>query len=456
MRKIIIWTLLVCAGVLAGGCGGKPTFATAVSTEADPAIAAWRAARQAIDKLDGAPVKGLVFTVYYPAKDCPTGATSYMPDPQAGGKVAAIIASAAKGVPSVGSRVQALTADGMLMGRGVAVLAIGGGVDCKAAAVPITGDRLKTGKTLAVAVSKVNRLKLILAFSEMRLNFENGKGIRANDFLRGVLDFSPRGTVLLGGNGMNLPGKTDISPLAGEQYYNGKVVSGHVVAMGIGGPLEIVTARANEFVPAPKTAVVTKSDGPWIITLDHKPAAEVYRRLRGMKDSEKFISDCKYPVGLIVSPGQAYLRMILDWVAPDGKNKAGKKAMFPPGSLRFRGPIAKGSHMEILKGGDDAQAILDSAKTCTSQALAAARDKKADPVLLLVSDCFFRGARLRFHRPGREDEVKDGIAAGMGKTSLPVFGFYAFGQFGPIGGKYQGMSHGFMQNTFLAAAVSVK
>ena len=138
------------------------------------------------------------------------------------------------------------------------------------------------------------------------------------------------------------------------------------------------------------------------VWIDGKPAEAVYRKLRGMKADEKLTSDWQHPVGVIIAPEKVYLRMILNWVGADGKDKDGKAAGAPPGSLRFVSPVVKGSKIKCLAGGDDARAIVASARRGVAGAVADAKAAGCTPALALVSNCCARGMRLRKFRKGGE------------------------------------------------------
>jgi len=365
---------------------------------------------------------------------------------------------------------------GPLTDRGVAVLAIGGDqARCRAAMIPISDDRGKTGRRLAADMESVPRLAMVYMMSEMRLSFEQKPDLQPDKFLDQLVANCPRQTVLFGGNGMNDdPGMKGEKALAGRQFFNGQAVAGHVVAMGIGGPLKVYTDQAHEFVPAPKTVTVTKVQGKWIIELDHKPAADIYRKLRGMKKSEAFTSDWKHPIGMMVSPGGAQLRMILNWIGRTGKDKNGRKSPLPPGSLRFAEAIDVGTPIQILSGGDDAQAILNAARSCVARSLAAARADHAAPKLVLVSDCCARAMRLAALGEKGENIVKDGVLPALAEARkkeektegkedekkkiepIPVFGFSAFGQIAPAPGNSNKKTCRFLQHTFVSAVLGYK
>jgi hypothetical protein len=322
-------------------------------------------------------------------------------------------------------------------------------------AVPILDDRRKTGKLLGGMMSNVKDLKTVFVLSEMRLNFEPFEGIVPEDFIHGLQQAIPKGTVVIGGNGMNNPDHFKGEGLESAQFFNGKPLEGYVVAMGVGGKLKVLLGRAHEFVPSEESVTATRTAEKWILSLNDRPAARVYREIRGMSDEEKFTSDWMHPVGIEMPSNELYLQMILNWADLFGRDKDGRKSNLPPGSLRLASKLEKGTPLRVLRGGDSADAIVSSAHRCVRNLLKVADDEELVPQLLFVSSCCMRGMRLRAYRRGEIEETRDGIIKAMGEDPFPMFGFYAFGEIGPLGGKYKGLSTRFQQNMFLAALIAI-
>jgi hypothetical protein len=289
------------------------------------------------------------------------------------------------------------------------------------------------------------------------LSFGAPQGYSVEDFIRGTLEKSPRGTTLFGGNSMPHEG------LKGRQFLNGQALEGHVVAVGIGGPLKVYSNHTNEFEPSSQSVTVTKARDKWVLEFDGKPAEQVYRQLRGMAPDEKLTSDSWHPIGVVVAPGKVYLRMILDWVDKDGKDREGKPVDVPAGSLRFVSPVVEGTKVQILKGqvevADRVKAIIRSAGQGISESMGEAKSNGDTPALVLISDCCARGFRLRRFRQEagnqKADEVPEAIIPAMGGPEVPVLGFYAYGELGAIRGQYQGLRHQYQQHTFVSAVIAV-
>lgn len=466
MRRMM--TLIVAGALLAlVGCGEEPggkkaqgkkpeagaknvAFAVAYCTNTDPAVAAKTAAAAAIEAL-GCPVKGLIFYEYFPKKAGGGEPKDTLPpDREKEKAVLPAIRQVAKDIPVIGCRARSLVNAGTMLKDTVACLAIGGDkITCKAAKAKLEKDRKAVGVSIAEQLKGVNDLKLVLALSEMRLSFETEKGVSVEDFIRGVLETAGKGVTLFGGNGM--PNDVDDRPdrdRAGAQFINDETLAGHVVAMGIGGPIAVHANHTNEFVPSEETVTVTKvddKDNKWVLEFDGKPAMDVYRQIRGMKPTDTFTKDWQHPIGVIVpqdkeDSAKVYLRMVLQW---NDETKG----------LKFVAPVPVGTKVKILKGGDDAQKIVDSAREGIVQSLYKAGDAK--PLVVLLSNCCARGMRLRKFREGNEDEVKLAILPALKEAGdVPIFGFYAWGELGPIAGPFQGLSCMYQQHTFVSAVLT--
>jgi len=473
-NKTFCWILvaMIAAVVVVGfGCRKKPgaieavtsgsadtvRFSVASSTNPDPAAAGAEAVNAAVSGL-GCPAKAVVFYAYYQdpnfVPDEESQATAVKQDPAAEEEIVKSVAQACGDIPNVGCRARSLTNKGTLLKDAVTVLAIGGEQASVAVkAVEISDDRRSCGVELGQAMKDVNDLELILALAEMRLSFEAKEGVSVEGFIRGVVDTVGQDVMLLGGNSM--PDDMAGDDLDGAQYINGQVLKGHIVALGLGGPLDSVGTHTNEFVQSDQTLTVTENRDKWVVSFNDKPAMGVYRDLRGMEPEEELSSDWQHPIGVIVGEDKVYVRMILDWITEDGTNMKGEESELPPGSLKFVSPVVEGTRVKVLKGGDNAQAIVDAAREGTEALLAKAKQAGIKPVLHILSDCCARGMRLRTFRTGDADEVTDAIIPAMDEE-IPLLGFYAWGELGPIAGEYQGLTYQYQQHTFVSGMVGIK
>jgi len=444
--------------VVASGSEEKIRFAVAWSANTDPAAAGKEATQRAIEAL-GCPAKAVVFYTYYQDPDFTpdekSQATACKADVPAEKAVAEAVNEACDGVKNIGCRARCLTNSGTLLRNAVAVLAVGGDqASAETCKVEIQDNRLATGKAVAGAMKDVKDLKLILVLAEMRLSFEAKEGVSVEDFIRGVVDNSPKGITLFGGNSMP-DDMESAGGLAGAQFKDGEAMKGHVVAIGIGGPIDAFGNHTNEFKPAKDTVTVTETKDKWIVTLDDKPAEEVYRKLRGMKEDDELSSDWQHPIGVIVAEGKEYVRMVLNWVPEKGKDREGKEVDTPKGSLCFVAPVVKGSKIKVLCGGDSAPSIIAAAKKGIRETVKEVKQAGDEPALCLLSNCCARGMRLRTFGKKTDDEVTQAILPALGNR-VPLFGFYAWGELGRIKGEYEGLSHQYQQHTFVSTIVGIK
>jgi len=432
----------VTGDVVPGRASARPApvaFSVASATGDDPIPAAKIAAMKAIVGL-GCPVKGLIFYEYFPktVKDA-EGNDKEVPDTDKERVLLPALRSLTGSLPVIGCRARSLTSEGTKLENTVAVLALGGeAVSCKVTKAELVEDRKAVGSAIAQGLSDVENLKLVMALSEMNLSFDTTEGVSVEDFIRGIVETAGEDVTLFGGNCMPNDYPTD---KGGVQFFNDETLAGHVVAMGIGGPIAVHANHTNEFAASEETLAVTKAEDKWIFELDGKPASDVYREVRGMKPDEEFTNDWQHPLGVIVGDDKVYLRMVLE----EDVEKKG---------LRFVAAVPEGTKVKVLKGGDDPKAILDSAGEGITESLQQAGDAK--PLLALLSNCCARGARLREFRQGDECEIEGAILPVVKEQggNVPIFGFYAWGELGPIAGPFGGLRCMYQQHTFVSAVLT--
>lgn len=362
--------------------------------------------------------------------------------------VVAGVMEAGKGLPMIGTHGEALVSDRTLKAGGVAVMAIGGKKASVATAVaPLDKQRKNTAAALVKQLKDQKDVKVVFALSEPDLSFE--EGVTVEDFLFGMQEGFGKDVMLFGGN---------CKPVAkkGIQFKDGKTFQKNVVAMTVSGPIKFYGDHTTEFKPAGAPAKATKVDGKWILELDGKPAAQVYRERRGMKPTDKFTADDEHPIGVVVAPDldRRYNRMILEWKDAEGKTGDDVK----PGTetaLRFITAIPEGSTIQVMDYPGTSKAINESAKLAVEDMLK--RAGKATPLVILSSDCCARGSRLKDfskHEGKDADEVKNGIVP-VTKGKIPFFGFYAYGEIGPIRGPFLGLNYEYQQHTFVGLTLVI-
>lgn len=373
--------------------------------------------------------------------------------------VVAGVMEAGKGLPMIGTHGEAMVSDRSLKAGGVAVMAIGGKKASVATAVaPLDKQRKNTAAALVKQLKDQKDVKVVFALSEPDLSFE--PGVTVEDFLFGMQEGFGKDVMLFGGNCKPI-NRND----GGIQFKDGKTFNKNVVAMTVSGPIKYYGDHTTEFKPVGAPAKATKVDGKWILELDGKPAAQVYRERRGMKPDEKFTADSEHPIGVVVAPDRRYNRMILEWKDAEG-NMTGrpdsdqqvKTAEVKPGTetaLRFITAIPEGSLIQVMDYPGTSEAINESAKLAVEDMLK--RAGKATPLVILSSDCCARGSRLKkfSKNEGKDaDEVKNGIVP-VTKGKIPFFGFYAYGEIGPIRGPFLGLNYEYQQHTFVGLTLVI-
>jgi len=432
---------------VAATTGTPVAFGVAACTNRDPAVAGRTAVADAVERLGG-PAKGIVFFEWFPKTITATVTAEEgrerqeereVPDKDKERRLLEAVSEAAGKTPAIGCRARSLVAEGVQPADTVAVLAVGGDdVQCRVASVELSGDRNAVGTALAKALGGPEDSDLIVALSEPGLAYDEGSGTSSADFVRGVLGAAGgKDVVLFGGGGMPDDGASGPGSV---QFCGGKMLEGHVVALGIGGPIAVHASHAHEFTPAEETLKVTKSSGPWVFELDGRPAAAVYREVRGMEPDDEFTVNWQHPLGLVAGPDEVCLRMV------HGEDREN-------GALEFAAPIPEGSEVKVLFGGGDAEAVLDSAGRAVSQSLKKAGDAK--PLVVLLADSFARVRRLREFGPGGEDQLAGAIASAKGEhEQTPIFGFCARGGLGPVAGELGGQKCAYHQHTFVSVVVA--
>jgi len=188
-----------------------------------------------------------------------------------------------------------------------------------------------------------------MALSEMNLSFDTTEGVSVEDFIRGVLETAGKDVTLFGGNCM--PNDPAAGDLGGVQFIDDEALSGHVVAMGIGGPIAVHANHTNEFTPSEETVTVTKAEDKWVYEFDGQPAPEVYRKIRGMEADEQFTIDWQHPIGVVVAEDKVYLRMVLG----EDQQKQGLQFVAADPQRRCRSPgdlgLGQGGHRRVASEG---------------------------------------------------------------------------------------------------------
>jgi hypothetical protein len=265
-EKWIAMMSVFAAGLLgaAFGCRREPAarefvVATGWAQEAEPAVAAEKAARMAQERLGGKPLRGVIFYENFPG---------HPKEREVGSAVRRVTGD----VPAIGVRAIPYCDQGALWENSVVALAIGGrDAAVETVAGKLQDDRLELGRRFGRQLARVKDLRLVMVLSEPNLSFAP-EHVSVENFLRGLKETLGEQVMVFGGNGMPREGEQ-----GSVQFLGGEAMDGAVVAMGIGGPVRFIGSNTNEFEPVDRVVTVTKARGKWVMEFDGRPAAEVYR-----------------------------------------------------------------------------------------------------------------------------------------------------------------------------------
>ncbi|MDP6601732.1 MAG: FIST N-terminal domain-containing protein [Phycisphaerales bacterium] len=219
-----------------------------------------------------------------------------------------------------------------------------------------------------------------------------------------------------------LPVLGGIASGASQADYNNLVLDGGswkrgAVGLTLSGPLDLETIVSQGCRPIGEAMVVTRSEGNVILELGGHPAMEAVRRLaEGLSDEERSLLDGGVLLGSVIDEqrdhfgrGDFLVRNIL-------------------GYDRKRGGIAAA---ELLRPGRTVQLHVRDAQTAAEDLhlLLDAQQMSEPPFAGMLVTCNGRGRGLF----GEDDHDLTVIRDRLGE--VPISGFFAAGEIGPIGGR---------------------
>ena len=200
------------------------------------------------------------------------------------------------------------------------------------------------------------------------------------------------------------------SPWVGSvQFHGDRVVTDALPVLLLSGPLEVSVGVAHGWKPVGRQAVVTRSKNEQVSEIDGEPVVDFYRHYLGAT-SEPAMA---HPLAILdEDTGRYYLRAPLVWDEEEG-------------AATFFGSVPEGSIVQIAMA--TTEEILDGTDASVQEALAGFPDT-ARAEGALISACAVRNFLLGT----RTSSELDRIRVGLGDT-IPVAGFYAFGESAPLG-----------------------
>jgi len=215
--------------------------------------------------------------------------------------------------------------------------------------------------------------------------------------------FGPSCTVV-GGGSVPPSGVQDVTLVS----FGGEVIDNGIVLLAMVGDLKCAAAAYSSWQPIGTPGQVTQVEGNLIRQINGRPAVEFYTKQHGVT-AESYLG---VPLGLVDSQGDVAVRA--PFLEKDGD-----------GALRLATQVQEGqdlrvcyaTHEDILKGvskaGDRAQKALGDG---------------GDPSMVFFSSCVVRKLFLSLDV---ETEIEQ-LANQFGH-SVPIIGFYAYGEVGGSG-----------------------
>lgn len=240
----------------------------------------------------------------------------------------------------------------------------------------------------------------------------------ADPFTTPIADVLPRLDQVLGAPTIGGMASAAQRPGGNVLLLNDRVLLGGAVGVGIGGAVQIEPVVAQGCRPVGEPMVVTRSEGPWMRELRRRPALEVTREAveaLSPADQELLAQNGLY-VGVVIHEARAsfgrgdFLVRSLMGVDQDAQALAVGDFVRPGQTIQFHVRDAASAHEDLVE--------LLQPRAAAGPAAGA-----------LLFSCNGRGTRM-FSEP--HHDVRTALQAFPG---LPIAGFFAMGELGPVGGK---------------------
>ncbi|MDP3710386.1 MAG: FIST N-terminal domain-containing protein [bacterium] len=202
------------------------------------------------------------------------------------------------------------------------------------------------------------------------------------------------------------------------EYYNDKVLTDSVVAIGFSGNFAYGFGIKHGWEPVGLPMKVTKTDGVWLKEIDGKPALKMYEDYFGKEASELVKEPLArmaytYPIGIRVEGSDELL--IRDPVIANDKGEISMAAAIPEGTM-----------VHIMIG--DRDRAIKAAQAAAEVALNQLEGRPAR--FILMFNCMARNKLLGI----RCHEENQTVQKSLGEN-VPMIGFYTYGEQGPLLGK---------------------
>jgi hypothetical protein len=235
------------------------------------------------------------------------------------------------------------------------------------------------------------------------------------DIVRGIQDVAGENALIVGGAAGD-----DFLFKETYVYLNDEVIPSALVGVGITGKLSAGIGVRHGWIPIGLPKTVTKSHGAVLEELDGMPAINIYEEHFGKKAEELkteplAIMAITYPLGMSVEGSDELL--IRAPITVDDK-----------GAIICAAEIPQGAKIQIMLGSrEDA---IKAAKLAAESAVEQLKGKEAKAII--VFNCIARNKLFGRHA---SEEIRE-IQAIFGDT-VPLVGFYTYGEQAPLGGDMQ-------------------
>ena len=197
--------------------------------------------------------------------------------------------------------------------------------------------------------------------------------------------------------------------VGGVQVYGDQVLTDSLPVLLLSGPLQVSVGVAHGWKPVGRKAVVTRSKNEQVYEIDDEPVIDFYRHYLGAT-SEPALA---HPLAILdVNTGRHYLRAPLVWDEEEG-------------AATFLGSVPEGSTVQIAMA--STEEILDGTRASVQEALDGFPEDSR-PEGALISACAVRGFLLGTRTALEIERIKEGLG-----PDVPITGFYAYGEFAPLG-----------------------
>lgn len=259
----------------------------------------------------------------------------------------------------------------------------------------------------------VNTIEIKPDENQLLILLPDGFTINANQLNNGINDRIKKHIDIIGGSAGN-----DYQSEVCYQFCNQEIQNDAVAGVALHGRFQHQCMVTHGSKPIGLFKTITKAEGPFIYEIDGKSAVDFVMSLVG---KERF-QDLAQSLALLELGEKLSEDPLSDAII----NRAIIEHNLEDGSIRLPVEIATGKKVRITYR--DKHLVLQRTKDIGQQLIT--KMKNPESALYLYFDCVGRGCLLL----GEASVGIDALQEGIGKNKQ-LFGFYTFGELGPVGGK---------------------